>query len=1066
MADIGEIDLIAGQKAFNQLDKLITKTEEADKKMLALADSALQVNKNLSSITTPKGLNDLVAGNQELLKQYKTLLTETEALKKKVAELNTARQTARKGITQERVDTQILNTERRRELTLTSNLAGEYRKLSAQVAIASEKYQNLIARGRLAGQTHKQFNKELQAAQREFRTLQNRVLEADKAVDKWSRTGQRSVGILKNLVGAFGITTGIQLLVNTTKEIFEQVKTIQSLDLALKSVTKTQENFYAQQVFLNGIAKKHGLEINSLTKQYTAFYVAAKDKLAGSEIQQVFEDISRSGSALGLSNDDLARSFTAVNQMLSKGTVASEELRGQLAEAMPGAVQAMTRAVQKLHPEIKNLTEKGLFEMIKAGKILASDVLPETAKQLAIITGADNAEKMDTLTKSTNRFSNAWIKLVRSINEADSSGFAKFVKSIVDGLTNIMDFTGLLFKNEKQLQNYFKNLGAEQGLEQYRAIIANISGTTKEQQEITKKALIERERETIKTNLAIIASEKKKRESIIGGDRALFHLQTKQEENALVQVGKSAAILKALSEERIKENKKVAASVIELTDEQKRAEEERLKAIYEANKKEVELRLLKSDTILNGDLTSYSDQYKALQNSESLKLMLLKLAYDEQVRLAKGNANKIKSADLDFQMAIIKQTQDTGAKLKSIRQKQNEEYIQEIKDIEKFLKDHEDEKVRIAEIYDDQELEQFMIAWKAREGAYNKEIERLKELKQATKEYLQSFTEEFASNSGFGETFNTFFKQIEDADGKMTTMFEQLWEGADTSAEKFSVAFTAIAESAQEAFNFISEASRQNFEQEYERLENQSKIAKEFAGDNAAAQEEIDRQVEAKKKEIAIREAKAKKKLAIMNIQIDTAQAIVAAWAKPGYPGAIPLTIAIGALGLAQSAAVNAQQIPQYWKGTDNHPGGLMMINDGKGSDFKETAVTPDGKILQSDKRNVIMDAPKGTKVFTNAQWKNEIDNNRWKKELDNMIFSNGINWNQVNNPNSSSSGINKNDLNALGSGIVNGITNAINHKKEFSFSIDRKGFNASIIDGNTRRTILNNEINSTGIKV
>ena len=66
MANNGEINLIASQEAFRQVDELIAKITEADKKMLALANHALTVNKNISTINTPKGLNEFVENSRKI----------------------------------------------------------------------------------------------------------------------------------------------------------------------------------------------------------------------------------------------------------------------------------------------------------------------------------------------------------------------------------------------------------------------------------------------------------------------------------------------------------------------------------------------------------------------------------------------------------------------------------------------------------------------------------------------------------------------------------------------------------------------------------------------------------------------------------------------------------------------------------------------------------------------------------------------------------------------------------------------------------------------------------------
>ena len=228
------------------------------------------------------------------------------------------------------------------------------------------------------------------------------------------------------------------------------------------------------------------------------------------------------------------------------------------------------------------------------------------------------------------------------------------------------------------------------------------------------------------------------------------------------------------------------------------------------------------------------------------------------------------------------------------------------------------------------------------------EIDKLKEMSEGVKNYLSSFSSEFMSNSGFSETFSLLNNEIEGF------------------GENFAVTFNAIAESAQEAFNFISNASQANFENEYARLESQKETALLFAGDSASARTKIEEDAEKKKKEIANRENKAKQKQALFNIAIDTAQGIVSALAST--PPNIPLSIAIGAIGAIQLGLVASQKVPQYFDGTDNHIGGMMLVNDGVGSNYKEKVILPNGKEIMPEGRNVLMNAPKGTKVLTHEQ--------------------------------------------------------------------------------------------------
>lgn len=238
------------------------------------------------------------------------------------------------------------------------------------------------------------------------------------------------------------------------------------------------------------------------------------------------------------------------------------------------------------------------------------------------------------------------------------------------------------------------------------------------------------------------------------------------------------------------------------------------------------------------------------------------------------------------------------------------------------------------------------------------DVENLEKLSEGMKEYLGNFTSDFINQSGFTNTFKILNKEI---------------EGFGKNA---SVTFNAIAESAQEMFNFISNASQANFDAEYARLESQYKFSIKSAGDNAVAKKKIEEDYEKKRKEIQNRENKAKQKQAIFNIAIDTAQAVVAALPN------IPLSVAIGILGAAQIAVVAAQKIPQYFDG-GVHGGGLAMINDAGGSNYVETVVTPDGKVQQFKGRDVVTDLPKGTEIFTPEQWQ--------QKELEYMLNSRGV---------------------------------------------------------------------------
>ena len=263
----------------------------------------------------------------------------------------------------------------------------------------------------------------------------------------------------------------------------------------------------------------------------------------------------------------------------------------------------------------------------------------------------------------------------------------------------------------------------------------------------------------------------------------------------------------------------------------------------------------------------------------------------------------------------------------------------------------------------------------AQQELLKKHAEGWAQIQKAMENYSQSFVDSFVNGSGFKTTFDILNGNI---------------LGFGSNAK---VTALAITESFQEMFNFISQASQANFDAEYDRLSKKKEIDIKFAGDSDAAKEEIEKQYQERQRALRRREAESKKQEAIMNIAIDTAQAVMATLGKTGIFG-IPLTAILLALGAAQIALVSSQQIPNYEQGTDNHLGGFMRINDQKGSNFEELVETPDGKKRIYKGRNVIIDAPRGTKVKTAAETRALL---AFDSGLNNILQGNGITYIETN---------------------------------------------------------------------
>lgn len=368
-------------------------------------------------------------------------------------------------------------------------------------------------------------------------------------------------------------------------------------------------------------------------------------------------------------------------------------------------------------------------------------------------------------------------------------------------------------------------------------------------------------------------------------------------------------------------------------EEKAKLEEERLKKHYETllsdaeRQKEIDKDALES---FHGGL-----QEKSMLSAKfaSDEIAIANLVFEEKKRLAKGDVELVRQATNE------KKTAEENAGQENIKR------------VTKFYSDFfkkADNSLPKTIFGDKYKLTE------EQKADLKKHEDEVKKTADEMKNYLSSFGTEFASKAGFSETFNMLSGNI---------------AGFGTDAK---VTFIAVAESAQEMFNMISESSQSNFDAEYARLDKQKNAALEFAGTSEVAKAKIEEDFAKKKHEIEVRQFKEKQKITIANIAIDTAQAIVSTWAQvPKFDfglSATALSVMIGAMGAVQAGIVLSQKPPAYADGTDNHGGGLMLVNDGSGSNFEEKVILPSGKVIRPQGRNVLMDAPKGTKVLNHEQ--------------------------------------------------------------------------------------------------
>ena len=230
------------------------------------------------------------------------------------------------------------------------------------------------------------------------------------------------------VAGALGIGMSFNRLGNSLLETATKLSVAQN---TLKNVSKGIGEYGESLEWLRKISNKYGQDMITLTNSFAKFRAAASSsKLSLQEMRDVYEALTRASGAYHLSADQTNDVMLAVTQMLSKGKVASEELRRQLGNSLPGAFNLMAQAAYNAGVITENTTA-ALEEAMKKGKVMADDVLPSFAKVLNDVT--ENAD-FDSLQTSINRMKNSFTELVEGAN------FEGLYKGLVDNATKTLNW--------------------------------------------------------------------------------------------------------------------------------------------------------------------------------------------------------------------------------------------------------------------------------------------------------------------------------------------------------------------------------------------------------------------------------------------------------------------------------------------------------------------------------------------------------------------------------------------------------------------------------------------------
>lgn len=776
---------------------------------------------------------------------------------------------------------------------------------------------------------------------------------------KLKAEGQKGIPVWKQLISSIlswqtALVVGITVITVYGKEIgafFKQLFTAKQATIDFTNANKAMiSSLMEEQQKLDSMYATLN-RLQSGTREYEA--------VKADIINQFQEYISK----LGLESSEINNQITLYNRLSE--AIAQSALQKGLAQAQSDAAEELTEKFSKNLDKIRDVfvdkfgdNEKSneLFQKFRDRLINSQGEITKALepyynlfnRKEAVQTGMGFTTKdVNDLEKFVNRVASAFSSYNASLKEAEA------IYGTLNSKTK--DHVGLLQGLQKQLTALQARRDSAQSKEEIESINKQIDAV---------QAQIDQY-----TNLGTITKQQTKQ---------MRELAKANNENSRAEAEAARELQEFLQQQSIDSSKKTYQNEKESYADRLAALEDFIEQSknliqMQADNEISELRINTAEE-LGLDLNNPDDREKVIQATANQEALIREKMEAEFTKITNGGAEARKD--------IIKQeAQDRIDTLES-----------NLKDVMLGIDETEAQLIKGEKIKYEISVEiadgSTQKAKKALEE-FNKEVKKIQD--DANKKRLQAAVD--TAQKIFDETVNALkdgLAEEEDVNDARRRLQEALLalmkntnkEGLEDSEqtgedwkENWKRYVSMILTAAQDLANSLFELSLSRLEAEseanqewadeqterVEKMEESGAISKEQA---EARKEAIRQKSEEREKEIATKQAKIKKQQSIFNIIVDTATAIMAAWSYGPIVGAI-LTALIAATSAVQLATVMAEPIPQYAKGTQDHPGGLAVVGDAGRS---EIVRTPGGGMYKTPATDTLVNLPKHSVVYPSVE--------------------------------------------------------------------------------------------------
>jgi len=829
--------------------------------------------------------------------------------------------------------------------TFTTNL-----KVAAQAAVeagnkATAGFTGITASEKKAEAAAKAFNDKLVQLGTTLKTTGSQGKAATEQVsDGLRKVGKTSDEIGSMIKRAFGVAA----LIEFTKKIFTTSAAFEGLRTTIDYATEGQQkNGQAFQYLIN-LANTYGKDLQSLAGTYSSF--TASSNLAGIKLEEsnkIFEAAVKASTALGKSNEDTQGILLAFSQIVSKGTVQAEELRGQIGERIPGAFNLAAKAM--------GVTTKELNKMLEQGQVVSAEFLPKFAVELENAFGAAAEKKVNSLNASLGRFKTAYDRFL------ESPGISRFIQRELNIWSGYLNKLRELTTSEEELKK-----------EREAKVESNITTNLKNELAERLKAIQDKTNKDATMDQVIL---QKYTETLAYRDK----LDAKYLNLKIQSAGSWNKVALKQVENDIKNTDIVLAALdkevkgVEVTNKvKKELTEKELKALADAEKKRMqalEKEYRRKVELLEVDKKIAAEKIKQTVSADGQNIAMMELEFASNIKL---QAVSDKYAKLK-----VKQAQDQAKILPAIVKTQNKEindayaasekerFGQSIEGLIKYQEGVYEDKLKA--INTDKVLQATAIADEEITGVTREKKAFIRSEKlilneiNANKQIIAANDD--AASKGVISARDANDKVLED-NAKLYKELAALREkDAEDRKKKDKERVEASAQVASELLDGFMNLQAQRTQNELSSISKKYDEEIRLAGDNKQKVTELNQQREQEEREIRTKQFKAQQLASVAQVVFKTAP-IIAEYGAAIFTA--PLALAAAAVAAAQIGFILAQPVPEFAEGTKGKPfkGGKAIV----GEIGKEWVVTTSGQVYETPGVATLVDLPKGSQVIPNKE--------------------------------------------------------------------------------------------------